>query len=343
MTARDLTVARPVAALVWVAASDSIAEAAARMRDNCIGCLLVGDGRKCEGIVTERDLVTRAIGGGANPHEAVVGDVMTAPVVCCSAETTAVELRDLMNRGGFRHVPVRQDEQIVGMLSSRDLMQHVSDYERRLRELTIFSMAKLAESRDTDTGGHLERVRDYASTLAEWLAQKSAGRGKIDEEFVALLRVTSALHDIGKVSIPDCILLKPGRLSADEFELMKTHTVAGAETLGEALDEFPEARFLRMGRDIAAYHHERMDGRGYPEGLSGEDIPLAARIFALADVYDALVSRRVYKRALPHTVAKEIVLSGADTQFDAHVVEGFCACEQRFRAIQQRYGRQEAA
>jgi len=195
------------------------------------------------------------------------------------------------------------------------------------RDLVIFAMAKLAESRDPETGGHLERVRTYSWALAKDLALHGAYRAQIDAGFIRLIYLTSPLHDIGKVAIPDSVLLKPGRLSTREFEIMKTHTTHGAETLDLALERYPNARFLRMARDIAAYHHERYDGGGYPEQLAGEDIPLCARIFALADVYDALVSKRVYKAAYSHEVARGIIVEERGTHFDPAVVDAFLRCE----------------
>jgi putative two-component system response regulator len=144
---------------------------------------------------------------------------------------------------------------------------------------------------------------------------------------------TSPLHDIGKVGIPDSVLLKPGRLTDDQFEIMKTHTLIGAQTLDAALRQNPSARFLQVARDIALYHHERFDGRGYPHGVVGEAIPLAARIVALADVYDALTSKRVYKAAYSHLVARDIIEQESGTHFDPVIVAAFLAVEQEFIRI----------
>ncbi len=168
------------------------------------------------------------------------------------------------------------------------------------RGMTIFALAKLAESRDPETGAHLERVRSYCRVLARRLQLKPKFRATLDNEYVQLIYDTSPLHDIGKVAIPDAILLKPGKLTEDEFDVMKTHTLRGAETLAAALAEFPHTAFLSMALDIAISHHEKYDGSGYPHGLAGEQIPLCGRIVALADVYDALTSKRVYKDAFDH-------------------------------------------
>ena len=209
------------------------------------------------------------------------------------------------------------------------------------RDLTIFSLAKLAEARDPDTGAHLERVRRYSKALAQHLATTDKHKDVVSNELVRLIYLTSPLHDIGKVAIPDAVLLKPGHLNAREFEIMKSHTTIGAGTLEAALREHPEAGFLRVARDIALSHHERFDGSGYPNGLAGESIPLCARIVALADVYDALTSRRVYKREFDHDVARSIILDGRASHFDPDVVDAFLACEERFRAIRQQYAEEE--
>jgi len=204
------------------------------------------------------------------------------------------------------------------------------------RDLAIFAMAKLAESRDPETGKHLDRVRNYSRILAQHIAGKPGFDG-VDPAYARLIYLTSPLHDIGKVAIPDCVLLKPGRLSDREFEIMKSHTTMGAQTLDAALEAHPEAHFLRMARDIAASHHERWDGAGYPNGLKQRDIPLSARIVAVADVYDALTSKRVYKNAFTHEVARSILVKDAGTHFDPDIVAAFQAREQDFIEVQKRF------
>jgi putative two-component system response regulator len=209
------------------------------------------------------------------------------------------------------------------------------------RDLAIFAMAKLAESRDPETGKHLDRVRNYARILANQLAGRPGFDG-VDPAYARLIYLTSPLHDIGKVAIPDCVLLKPGRLSDREFEIMKSHTTMGAQTLNAALEAHPEAHFLRMARDIAASHHERWDGAGYPDGLKERDIPLCARIVAVADVYDALTSKRVYKNAFTHEVARSILVKDAGSHFDPDIVAAFEAREQDFIEIQTRFAESHA-
>ncbi len=205
------------------------------------------------------------------------------------------------------------------------------------RDVTIFALAKLAESRDHDTGEHLERVRSYSRILARHLMAHTSADQSMDADYAQMIYLTSPLHDIGKVAIPDHVLLKPGRLSDREFEIMKTHTTLGAATLQAALREHPEASFLKMAMDIALTHHERWDGTGYPNHLAGENIPLCGRVVALADVYDALTSKRVYKDSYSHDVAKATILKDRGTHFDPAVVDAFIANEPAFLEVRDRY------
>ena len=198
------------------------------------------------------------------------------------------------------------------------------------RDLLIFSLAKLADSRDPETGGHLERIRQYSRLLAEQLSHSDKYADVVDGDFVQMIYLTSPLHDIGKVGIPDGILKKPGPLTPDEFDVMKTHTSIGGETLDAVAQRHSTAGFLNMARNIAWSHHERYDGSGYPRGLSGDEIPLSARIVCLADVYDALTSRRVYKEAFCHETSRDIILNGSGTHFDPDVVQAFLQKEAAF-------------
>ncbi len=195
------------------------------------------------------------------------------------------------------------------------------------RNVIIFSLAKLAESRDSETGAHLERMREYSRILAQHLSTTSKYEDVIDADYVRAIYLTSPLHDIGKVGIPDRILLKPGKLTDAEFDVMKQHSLIGHDTLDAALKTQPSADYLRFARDIACSHHERFDGRGYPYGLSGTDIPLCGRLVALADVYDALTTKRVYKDAFSHAKARKIILEESGAAFDPDIVDAFLACE----------------
>jgi putative two-component system response regulator len=192
-----------------------------------------------------------------------------------------------------------------------------------LQDLAVITLAKVAELRDNETGAHLFRLREYAQILAEELAHDSPYAAQIDEAFLSDLYRSSPLHDIGKVGISDEILLKPGRLTPDEFETMKRHTVAGANILSEAVVQLQGGGFLAMAAAIARFHHERWDGKGYLAGLVGEEIPLPARIVAVADVYDALTSVRPYKEAWSPERAAQTIKEGSGTQFDPVVVAAF--------------------
>ena len=203
--------------------------------------------------------------------------------------------------------------------------------------LTIFALAKLAESRDPDTGAHLDRIREYCRVIAQDLSRRDQFSNQVDGEYVQMIYMTSPLHDIGKVGIPDSVLLKPGRLAPSEWDIMKRHTLVGAETLRALSRMQPEAAFLRMAHDIALAHHERFDGSGYPLGLSGDRIPLCARIVALADVYDSLTAKRVYKEEFSHDEARAILLRGSGLHFDPAIVRSFLENEGEFLRIRQRF------
>jgi PAS domain S-box-containing protein len=215
----------------------------------------------------------------------------------------------------------------------RDSRRH----ETELRDVVIYALARLAESRDPETGSHIERVQHYCRALAEQLLTVNAFPDLLDDEFVRLIYSTSPLHDIGKVGIPDHVLLKPGKLTPQEFEIMKTHAQQGAATLDSAIARFPNTRFLHRAREIAVTHHERFDGTGYPNALAGEAIPLCGRIVALADVYDALTSQRVYKAPMSHEMARELIVKESGKQFDPKVVEAFLAIEHSFSTIRRQH------
>jgi len=317
--------------VVTIAPQDTVSTAAKVMLEEHVGCLIViGVDGRVVGVISERDIVGRVTAAMVDPVKTLVGKVMTTSVITCTPMTPLDEVRKLMEDLHIRHVVVLEGFKPVGMVSSREIITRQLADARDVRNLAIFSLARLAEMRDSDTGSHLERVREYTRILSTQLRRRKGYDEVIDDNFIELIYVTSPLHDIGKVSIPDSVLLKPGRLDDMEYEIMKTHAETGAGTLELALKEFPDAEFLRMARDIAGCHHERVDGKGYPRGLVGKDIPLSARVFALVDVYDALVSKRVYKDAFTPVVAKNIIIEGAGTQFDEDVVAAFVECESEF-------------
>jgi putative two-component system response regulator len=212
-----------------------------------------------------------------------------------------------------------------------------------IQDATIDAMAWLAEARDNETGNHIRRTQHYVKVLAEQLRRHPRFAGFLDDATIVLLFKSAPLHDIGKIGIPDRILLKPGKLTAEEFEIMKTHTTLGRDAIAQAEKHLGiEMEFLRLAKEIAYSHQEKWDGSGYPEGRSGDDIPVSARLMAVADVYDALVSRRVYKAAMPHEQAVKIIQEGRGSHFDPDIVDAFLQCMDTFREIADRFADTDA-
>jgi putative two-component system response regulator len=208
-----------------------------------------------------------------------------------------------------------------------------------VQEVTILAMASLAETRDNDTGNHIRRTQFYVRALAEKLRNHERFRHLVDnDKTIDLLFKSAPLHDIGKVGIPDHILLKPGRFTPEEFEIMKTHTTLGRDAILAAERRLGlELPFLAYAKEIAYTHQEKWDGTGYPEGLSGDDIPISGRLMAVADVYDALICRRVYKEGMPHDKAVSIICEGKGAHFDPDIVDAFTKIADEFNAIAKRY------
>lgn len=222
------------------------------------------------------------------------------------------------------------------------LERQVEERTRRmysLQDAIIISMASLAETRDNETGAHIHRTQHYVRELAIHLRASQKFESQIDDRFITTIFKTAPLHDIGKVGVPDNILLKPGRLTPEEFDIMKMHTVYGRDTLiaAEKSMEDPED-FLITAKEIAYSHHEKWDGAGYPQGLAGEAIPLSARLMAIADVYDALITKRVYKDPMSHEQAAEIIVKGRGSHFDPDVADAFVAIQHTFREVAERFG-----
>ena len=205
------------------------------------------------------------------------------------------------------------------------------------QDITIMSLASLAETRDNETGAHILRTQNYVRSLALELQKLPEFSQQLDDSTIDLLYKSAPLHDIGKVGIPDAILLKPGKLTDDEFEIMKEHASLGAESLERAVGDQTETSFLRYAREIANSHHEKWNGSGYPQGLAGEDIPLSGRLMAVADVYDALISKRVYKPAFSHDKAMEIIQAGREQHFDPRIVDAMFRIEAEFVDIARRF------
>jgi putative two-component system response regulator len=211
-----------------------------------------------------------------------------------------------------------------------------------IQDVTMLAMGSLAETRDNETGSHIRRTQHYMRVLARTLQRNPRFQEYLTPDTVELLYKSAPLHDIGKVGIPDSILLKPGKLTPEEFTIMKTHTTIGRDAIvaAERLLESPNS-FLRLAREIAWTHHERWDGTGYPHGASGDDILVCGRLMAVADVYDALISRRVYKPAFSHEKASSIVMEGSGAHFDPDVAEAFLEVSGQFRDIAQKYADEE--
>jgi putative two-component system response regulator len=209
---------------------------------------------------------------------------------------------------------------------------------RELQDATIVTMASLAETRDNETGNHILRTQYYVKALAEYLRNHPRFTAFLTPENIDLLFKSAPLHDIGKVGIPDSILLKPGRFEPHEMEVMKTHTTLGRDTITAAEQRLGRSvPFLRFAKEIAYSHQEKWDGSGYPQGLKGDEIPISARLMALADVYDALICRRVYKSGMPHEKAAAIIIEGRGVHFDPDIVSAFLALQEEFQAIAARY------
>lgn len=247
---------------------------------------------------------------------------------------------------------------IRGQLSSKETRDRLQRYSAKLehdieakvaeviraQEATILALAALAETRDASTGTHLLRTQHYVLALAQRLRHHEHYCDWLTDSNIALLFKSAPLHDIGKVGIADAILCKPGRLTAEEFEQMKQHTIFGASSLAKAEQLLgAEIPFLKIAKEVALHHHERWDGTGYPAGLRGEAIPISARLMAVADVYDALITPRTYKPAMPHSQARELIVRGRGTHFDPTMVDAFLACEPEFLRISEHYGESASA
>ncbi|MGD9789592.1 MAG: HD-GYP domain-containing protein [Phycisphaerales bacterium] len=261
------------------------------------------------------DAVNRATSGMI-----VIGGISALVVLALTAFGSAILVR-------------RYDSMLMRI--NRDLEQEVVKKVKaglNIRNSLIFGLAKLADYRDTDTGKHLERICRYCEVLARELRPIHP---EIDEAWIERLKLASSMHDIGKVGIPDAILLKPGMLSPEERRLMEQHPLIGADTLVAIRKRTGDDDLINMGIQVALYHHERWDGTGYPFGLAGEDIPLAARICAVADVYDAMTSKRVYKNAMSHEVAHKIIVESSGTHMDPSIAVVFDRLNTQFDAIRR--------
>lgn len=217
-------------------------------------------------------------------------------------------------------------------------LQEKTDEVSRIRDVTIIAMGTLAETRDNETGNHLKRTQTYIRALALKLQDHPRFKHYLSNDIIESLYKLAPLHDIGKVGIPDHILLKQGKLTPEEYEIMKTHPTLGSDALAAAESSLPApSKFLHIGREIAGGHHEKWDGSGYPKGLKGDDIPISARLMALADVYDALICKRVYKKAFSHEDAVSFIRDGRGAHFDPDVVDAFLEIQGEFDQIAKRF------
>ena len=292
-------------------------------------------------------------------------DTRDIPVVFLTSLVSAVDEEYGLSLGAedFIHKPVsppvvlaRVRNHLLLANAKRELKRHNGELEllvaertqeivRRDQQLiaaqtaTITAFCALAEARDNETGNHIRRTQNYVLALAEKLRTHPRFRRTLDDETIQLLFKSAPLHDVGKVAIPDAILLKPGKLNADEWEIMKQHSTAGRNAIVTAARELGESdgTFLGFAAEIAYCHHERWDGRGYPRGLAGEAIPLSARLMAVADVYDALISKRVYKDAYSHQQSIDLMAAERGSHFDPDVLDAMLSIAGQFDGIARRY------
>lgn len=268
-------------------------------------------------------------GDDAGEHRAMCGggaDVLPKPVV---AETLRARVAQLLKH-------------------QRNLLEHmveeVTTELSQMLDAMIWAMASLAERREYETVNHLRRVQNFVVALARELKPNKRFSEELSEANIRSLYKAAPLHDIGKVAVPDAILLKPGRLTDEEFAVMKQHTVHGRDAIVDLEGHLGYTNsFLRYAREITYSHQEKWDGSGYPQGLSGDAIPVSARLMAVADVYDALISKRVYKPAFTHETAMELIRQGAGEHFDPDIVDAMLTVEEEFMAIAARFSDQPAA
>ncbi len=248
------------------------------------------------------------------------------PVVVLARVKTQLEAKQA--RDWLKTQNTQLEAEVARRLTENDLTQRVS----------IRALAHLAETRDPETGNHILRTQGYVQQLALSLGKHERFASKLGDRYIDLLSRSAPLHDIGKVGIPDYILLKPGKLTADEWRIMQTHAKQGSDAIEHAERDIEiKLEFLSVAKEVTRWHHEKWDGSGYPDGLAGEAIPLSARLMALADVFDALITQRVYKPAIPYEQSRQIILAERGKQFDPDVVDAFIDAFPEFLAIAERY------
>ena len=274
----------------------------------------------------------KGLGLGANDY---IGKPFSPPIVLTRVRhhvSLGRTLRIIADQND--HLDEKVRERTVELERANTALRLKSEEIEKVQDATIIAFSSLAETRDNETGLHLRRTQNYVRELAGELKRHPRFAAELDDTAIQLLYKSAPLHDIGKVAIPDHILLKPGKLTPEEFDIMKTHAAAGRDAIAAAENGMGEgSSFLSAARDIAYGHHEKWDGSGYPQGLAGEAIPLFARIMAVADVYDALISNRVYKAGMPHAKAAGIITEGRGGHFDPDICDHFLLIQQRFASI----------
>lgn len=279
--------------------------------------------------------VDAALPNGGRPLDDRLQSVLVLPILSQDGPVGVFDFGSI-DTGTFDAREISMCSMLVDQMSySLENIRLVGELSRS-RDAVIRGMALLAEIRDTHIGGHLDRICEFSRLLARRL-QGRPGYHEVTASFIHTLTRAAALHDVGKVGIPDSILLKPGKLSDAEYEIMKTHSLIGAELLEGLMEDFGSYAMIAMGAQVARAHHEWWNGQGYPAGLEGTAIPLAARILAIADVYDALTSERVYKDAWSHDKTERTIRRGAGTQFDPDLVEVFFENPAELFAIREKY------
>jgi putative two-component system response regulator len=287
----------------------------------------------------------------ADPATRAIPIIFLTAMASSEDETRGLEMgaADYITKPISPPVALARVETQLKVKAAADFLRDQNEFlekevQRRTREVvaiqdvTIHAMASLAETRDNETGNHIRRTQHYVKVLAQSLRSHPRFAAYLDDATIALLFKSAPLHDIGKIGIPDRILLKPGRFTPEEFEIMKTHTTLGRDAIAHAEAQLGmDVDFLRLAKEIAYGHQEKWDGSGYPEGLAGDAIPISARLMAVADVYDALISRRVYKEGMSHEAAVQIILDGRGSHFDPDICDAFQQCLPVFQEIAARF------
>ena len=230
---------------------------------------------------------------------------------------------------------------------TNDSVRYVSDINRKnetirkMHDAFLLTLADMVENRDQNTGDHIRKTAAYVKILLEELKRESVYTEQLTDRFMRNVVSSAPLHDVGKINVSDVILNKPGKLTDEEFEIMKTHTTAGGNIISSIIDKVPDSDYLYEAKNLAMYHHEKWNGKGYPSGLAGEDIPLSARVMAVADVFDALISNRCYKKGFPYEKAFGIIREERGRQFDPKIVDAFFAAEDQILEVADKFSEKE--